>query len=60
MVKKTVEKLLHCSKVKLQGHGHKVKNNGTHRKVLSQGILMRNTKALTLFVQKLLARLKSE
>ena len=39
----------HCSKViskievfkkrvKLQGQGHRVKNNGTHRKVLSQGI----------------------
>ena len=26
--------------VKLQGQGHRVKNNGTHGKVLSQGILM--------------------
>ena len=36
--------------------GHK--NNGTHGKVLSQGILMWNIKALTLTVQKLLAKLK--
>ena len=59
----------HCSKViskvkvfkkwiKLQGQGHRVKNNGNHRKVLSQGILMWNIKALALTVQKLLARLK--
>ena len=34
------------------------KNNGTHGKVLSQGIFMRNIKALALSVQKLLARLK--
>ena len=27
-------------KVKLQGQGLRVKNNGTHKKVLSQGILM--------------------
>ena len=26
--------------IKLQGQGHRIKNNGTHRKVLSQGILM--------------------
>ena len=26
--------------VKLQGQGHRVKNNGTHGKVLSQGIFM--------------------
>ena len=55
----------HCLKViskdkvfkkwaKLQGQGHRVKNNGTHRKVISQGILMRNIKALALSVQKLL------
>ena len=58
----------HCSKiickvkvfkkwVKLQGQGHRVKNNGTQGKVLSQGILMCNIKALALTVQKLLARL---
>ena len=34
------------------------KNNGTHGKVLSQGIFMRNIKALALTVQKLLTRLK--
>ena len=44
--------------VKLQAQGHSVKNNGTHRKVLSQGILMWNIKTLALTVQKLLARLK--
>ena len=44
--------------VKLSGQGHKVKNNGTQGKVLSQGILKRNIKALALTVQKLLARLK--
>ena len=59
----------HCSKVinkvkvfkkwvKLQDQGHSVKNNSTHGKVLSQGILMWNVKALALTVQKLLARLK--
>ena len=59
----------HCSKiiskvkvfkiwVKLPGQCHRVKNNGTHWKVLSQGILMWNIKALALTVQKLLARLK--
>ena len=59
----------HCSKViskvkvfkkwvKLQGQDHRVKNNGNHIKVLSQGILMWNIKALALTVQKLLARLK--
>ena len=59
----------HCSKeiskvkvfkkwVILQGHGHKVKNNGTHRKVSSQGILKWNIKALALTVQKLLAILR--
>ena len=42
---------------KLQGQGHRVKNNGTHGKVLSQGILMWNIKALARTVQKLLARL---
>ena len=44
--------------VKLQGQGHRVKNNCTNGKVLSQGILMRNIKALALTVQKLLAKLK--
>ena len=34
-----------------------VKNYGTHWKVLSQGIIMWNIKALALTVQKLLARL---
>ena len=43
--------------VKLQGQGHEVKNNGSHGKVLSQGILMWNINALALTVQKLLARL---
>ena len=38
--------------VKLQGQGHRVENNGTHGKVLSQGILMWNIKALALNVQK--------
>ena len=42
----------------LKGQGHRVKNNGTHGKVLSQGILIRNVKALALIVQKFLARLK--
>ena len=41
----TVQKLLERLKkkfkwVKLQGQGHRVKNNGTHGKVLSQGIFM--------------------
>ena len=27
-------------RIKLQGQGHRVKNNGTHRKVLSQDIFM--------------------
>ena len=45
-------------RVKLQGQGHRVKNNGTPGKVLSHGILMWNIKALALTVQKLLARLK--
>ena len=59
----------HCSKViskievfkkrvKLQGQGHSVKYNGTHRKVLSQGIFRLNIKVLALTVQELLARLK--
>ena len=34
------------------------KNNGTHGKVLSQGIFMWNIKALEHTVSKLLARLK--
>ena len=41
----TVQKLLARLKffkklVKLQGRGHRVKNNATHGKVLSQGIFM--------------------
>ena len=44
--------------VKLQGQGHRVKNNGTHGNFLSQGILIWNIKALSFTVQKLLARLK--
>ena len=59
----TVQKVMSKVKVfkkwvKLQGHGHMVKNNGTHWKVLSQEILMWNIKALPLTIQKLLARLK--
>ena len=38
----------------IQGKGHSVKNNGTHRKVLSQGVFMCYIKALALTVQKLL------
>ena len=40
----------------IQGQGHRVKNIGTHREVLSQWILMwkTNIKALTYTVQKLL------
>ena len=34
--KKTVEKLLQCSKVQIQGHGHMVKNVGTYGEVLSK------------------------
>ena len=60
---------IHCSKiiskVKIfkkwvkQGEGHKIKkNNGTHGKVLSQGIFILNIKALALTVQRLLARLQ--
>ena len=44
--------------VKLLGQGYRVNNFGTCGKVLSQGILMWNIKALALTVQKLLARLK--
>ena len=54
----------HCSKdiskvkvfkkwVKLHSQGHRVQNNGTHRKVSSQGIFMWNIKPLALTVQKL-------
>ena len=43
---------------KLQGQGHRVKNNNTHEKVLSRGIFLWNIKALELIVKKLLARLK--
>ena len=35
-----VYELNHDKKVKFQGQGHRVKNNGTHGKVLSQGIFM--------------------
>ena len=57
----------HCSKVIsmvkvfkkwVQGQGHRVKNNDTHGKVLSQKIFIWNIKALTLTVQKVLSRLK--
>ena len=59
----------HCSKVNSKikvfknGSNSKVKvtgkkNNGTHRKVLSQGIFMWNIKAQALTVQKVWARLK--
>ena len=41
-----------------QSQGYRVKNIGNHGKILSQGILVWNLKALTLTVQKLLARLK--
>ena len=44
--------------VKLQGQGHRVKNNGTHGKVLSQENIMGNIKALALLVQILFERLK--
>ena len=37
-------------KVKFQGQGHKVKNYGTTRKVLSQVMHMCNMKALSLLV----------
>ena len=58
----------HCSKViykikvftkwvKHQDQGHRYKNNGTLEKLLSQGITMRNIKALALTVHKLVARL---
>ena len=36
--------------VKFQGQGHKVKNFGTTRKVLSQGMHMCNKKAVSLLV----------
>ena len=39
------------------GQDHKDKNLDTSRKILSQEMLMCNTKALALTVQKLLARL---
>ena len=42
--------------VKLQGH--KVKNVGTHGKILSQRIFVWNIKAIELMFEKLLARLK--
>ena len=45
-------------RVKLQGQGHRVKNNGTHGKVLSQEIFMWNITSIAITVQKLLARFK--
>ena len=36
--------------VKLQGQGHRIKNNSTHGKVLSQELLMWKIKALALTV----------
>ena len=42
----------------LQGLGHEVKNNSTMWKVLSQGIHMRNMKALSLLLRKLWPKLK--
>ena len=54
----TVQRLLARLKFKLQGQGDNVKNNGTHGKVLLQGIRVWNIKALALTVQKLLAKLK--
>ena len=44
--------------VKVQGQDHRVKNNGTHGKVLSQEIFMWHSKALALTVQKLLAMIE--
>ena len=44
-------------KIKLQGQGHGVKDVGTNEKVLLLEILMWNINALTLIIQKLLARL---
>ena len=43
--------------VKSQGQGHKVKNFGTERKILSQGIHLCIIKALSPFVTKLWSRL---
>ena len=59
----------HCSNVISKGKvfkkigqtprsGSQGKQNGIHRKVLSQGILICNIKALALTVQKLLAKSK--
>ena len=44
--------------VKGHSQGHKVKNIGTIGKVLSQGIHMRNMKALGAVIQNLWTRLK--
>ena len=53
-VQKSLARLKFSKKlVEFQGQGNK-KNNGTHRKVLSQGLLMWNIKVLSLTVQKLL------
>ena len=54
----TVQNLLARFKISkiwviLQGQGHRVKINGTHGKVLSQGILLWYIKALALTVEKL-------
>ena len=42
--------------MKLQGQCHRVKNVGTHEKILSQGMLMWNIKALTFTVQKIMIK----
>jgi hypothetical protein len=44
--KDTVKVEVFNMQVKHQGQGHKVKSVGTHRKVLSRGILMWNIKAI--------------
>ena len=56
---KVMAKVKVFSKVgQTSSQGHKVKNYGTMRKVLSQGIHMCNMKALSLLVRKLWPRLK--
>ena len=52
--------LIYSEVFKKIGQGNRVKNNGTHGKVLSHEILIWIIKALALSVQKLLARLNSE
>jgi hypothetical protein len=44
--------------VKLQGQGHKIKNNGTDRMVVSYGKYTRNMIALSLTIQKIWPMLK--